>query len=148
MRFGLRLLKICDLELLFAGCLGATGLTGLWNRSDRSAFSNPSLTGLTGPGKRSDRSDSAESQFEKFPCFASALRLGSFASRYFVHSYSRWPRFEGLRWFWDIGRQFEFRRNFDRLPYTPLWSPVSVPQTNISVVISVSGEWSWRVEAI
>ena len=32
--------------------------------------------------------------------------------------------------FWDIGRWIDFERNFDRLLFTPLCSPVSVPQTS------------------
>src|SRR6185312_4773173 len=92
-------------------------------------------TSQTGPAHRSDQSSAPvrpvqADQFCSFPnslpiCFVVSLA----SSRPFVlvslfHSYSKlWP--ERLRvWviFRDIGRRFKFRRNFDRLPFTPLWS--------------------------
>ena len=39
-----------------------------------------------------------------------------------------------MRWFWDIGRQFEFRRNFDRLPFTPPLVTGFGPTTSITGV--------------
>ena len=87
-------------------------------------------TGQTGPGHRSDRSVCAVLRFEKFlslllPLCDPGLLLRDSLSIATLADLG----FEGLRCFWDIGRRFEFRRNFDRLPFTPpLWSPVSVLQ--------------------
>ena len=111
-------------------------------------------TGQTGPAHRSDRSRQISSavfpiRFRFASWFRSLVRglLGWFSFSITTPNFGQntW----GLGWFWDIGRRFKFRRNFDRLPFThPLWSPVSVPQIVLCIYNLYLSQQSYQMAMV
>ena len=117
---------------VFGGFLGATGQTGLLVREQLWPVRPVLCTGQNGTGR----------SVLQFSRFASDLFRG-FARSFeafcvgliFPYLFQTLAKtFEALGDFRDIGRRFEFRRNFDRLPFTPLWSPASVLQRSLILV--------------